>query len=144
MSPSAMYSGHKLFGYIQSVTYTFFKTWHTLPRGVCRCMIVFLPNWTKYTVSCHIVYNILIKSKKLFKNVKITLIFQHHVYYNPSCSVSPGGGDSKTGELRVQGVKSNHYLIVNISQYIIFIFSLCLLINQLKIIYLIMKPAVNI
>ena len=47
--PSATYSGHKLFGYIPSATYMSFKTWPTLPRGMYRYMIIFLPNWTKHT-----------------------------------------------------------------------------------------------
>ena len=42
--------------------------------------------------------------KKIFKNLKMTCVFQHHVTDNASCSVSPGGGDSKTGEVRVQGL----------------------------------------
>ena len=32
-------------------------------------------------------------------------IFQHHVIYIASCSVRPGRGDSKTGEVRVQSFK---------------------------------------
>ena len=33
----------------------------------------------------------------------MTWIFQHHVNYIANCSMSPGGGDSKTREVRVQG-----------------------------------------
>ena len=32
----------------------------------------------------------------------MTWIFQHHVNYIARCSVSPGGGDFKTGKVRVQ------------------------------------------
>ena len=37
----------------------------------------------------------------------MTCIFQHHVIYNASCCVRPGGGDSKTDEVRAQGLKLN-------------------------------------
>ena len=36
--------------------------------------------------------------------------FQHHVIYIVSCSVRPGGGNSKTGEVRVQRVKSHIFV----------------------------------
>ena len=54
----------------------------------------------------------LITSKKIFKSIKRHNIFQHHVIYIASCSVSPGGGDSKTGEVRVQRVKGKNALFL--------------------------------
>ena len=65
----------------------------------------------------------MIKSKKIFKNIKLKWNFQHHVNYIVSHSVSPGGVDSKTGEVRVQGVKCCEYLkFINI--YILIVLGL--------------------
>ena len=49
--------------------------------------------------------NTLITLKKIFKKIKMTCNFQHHVMYIASCFASPNGGDSQTGEFRVQRVK---------------------------------------
>ena len=84
MSQSAMYSGHKLFGCIPSVPYTSFKLSPTLPHGMCRYMFFLLTEPNIQFFIPHY-YNVLIKSKKIFKNIKMTWKLHCQFLYEPRC-----------------------------------------------------------